>query len=587
MNRFVEIVSILKDIARHRIESGGSDVKLVRSMLQMLLFRLTWRMHDLDFVPSPGLTGKFMSARQAVKLIPDGACVISTGIAGNGRCSIFYWGIRDRFLRTGGPARLTWISVAAHGGRGKAPGTIEELAVPGLITCHIGGHLETHKALLNLADEGWLDLHTMSQGVLSHLIDGQASKEYSLTSPVGIGTFIDPRVGNGSCVVPGRSESLVKARGDLLEYRLPPIDAAIFSAPYADAGGNIYFKDASTITENLEAVRAARANNGLVLATVCGIMEKNEGEISIPSQLVDAIVVNPRNEQTGGVLQRSFFPMFTQGSQTDMKSAYNLVKLANTFTGITPMRDGSDHAMARQAASILMEETGPGALVNIGVGLPEDVCRHLFESGSYKQFTFTTESGAYGGIPVSGMYFGAAINPVRLMSSVETFRLYEHRLDASVLGFLQVDSSGNVNVSRRGPRAADYVGPGGFTDIVTCAKTLVFIGKWMQGGAYRLRKGKLSIGKYGASKFVDRVDEITFNGQEALAGGRHVYYVTNVGVFKLTPEGLCLIRVMPGIDVIEDILKRSGARIVLPGACPVELVSDQVLNPKAAVSEGP
>jgi len=564
MNRVVEFASILRDTIRYRMESGNRDVKLVRSILQMLYFRLTWRKHDLDYVPSMKLPGKFMSARQAAKLIPDESCVISTGIAGNGRCSIFYWAIRDRFLKTGSPARLTWVSVSAQGGREQAPGTIEELAVPGLITCHIGGHLETHKALLKLADKGSMEVHTMSQGVLSHLIEGQARNAFSLVSRVGVGTFLDPRTGTGTCVVPGRIQSLVRVSGGRLEYRLFPIDVALLSAPYADAEGNIYFNHASTITENWEAARAAKANGGTVLATVCSIMERTDAEISIPSSLVDAIVVNPRNEQTGGVLQRSYFPMFTEGSRIDLRSAYNLVKLANIFTGITPMRDDSDLAVAREAASILLKETRPGSLINIGVGLPEEVCRCLFESGLYRQFIFTTESGAYGGLPVSGMYFGAAINPVRLLSSCEIFRMYEHRLDTAVLGFLQVDSSGNVNVSRRGRLAADYVGPGGFTDIVTYARTLIFIGKWMEGAAYRLKKGMFSIKKPGERKFVDRVDEVTFNGQEALAAGKKVYYVTNVGVFRLTSAGLTLIKVMPGIDRDKDILRQSGAKIVIP-----------------------
>ena len=245
----------------------------------MLYFRATWTRHDLDYVPEMNLPKKFMSAREAVKLIPDKACVISTGIAGNGRCSIYYWAVRDRFEKTGEPKGLTWICVAATGGRGKAPGTIEEMALPGLITCHIGGHLETHKALLKLADDGKLDLHTMSQGMLTRLIDAQSRHIYSLQSKVGIGTFIDPRVGNGSCVLPCKSESFVKAQRDFLEYSLPPINTAVLSAPYADAQGNIYFKHASTITENHEAVKAARAYGGVVLVTVCDIREMNEAEI--------------------------------------------------------------------------------------------------------------------------------------------------------------------------------------------------------------------------------------------------------------------------------------------------------------------
>lgn len=561
MNRLSELASILKDV----VVQDNSEVKVFKSLMELLYFRATWKKHDLDYVPSGKLPECFMSARKAAELIADHAHVATTGLAGNSRCSIFYWAIRDRFEQTRHPVGLTWTVVSAVGGRGRAPGTIEECGLPGLITRHIGGHLESHKALLELADQGRLELHTISQGVLSHLIEAQGRREYSLKSRVGVGTFIDPRVGNGSCVLKGLAKSLVRVNGDLLEYSLPPIDVAMFCAPYADAEGNIYFRNAAVITENREVVQAARANGGLVMATVCDIVDKKEDEISIPSDLVDVIVVNPRNEQTGGILQRKYVSMLTQGAQVNTTSAYNLFRFANTFTGFTPIRDECDHDMARQAASILLEETTPGSFINIGIGMPEEVSRCLLEDGSYRRFTFSTEAGVYGGLPASGMYFGAAINPIRIMSSAEMFRLYERNLDATVLGFLQVDSEGNVNVSRRGPRAIDFVGPGGFIDIVTYAKTIIFIGKWMQGAKYAFKKGRLSIIKSGLPKFVDRVDEITFNGREALTQGKKVYYVTNVGVFKPTEQGLALIRVAPGIDVERDIIQQTRAKVVTSG----------------------
>jgi acyl CoA:acetate/3-ketoacid CoA transferase len=47
----------------------------------------------------------------------------------------------------------------------------------------------------------------------------------------------------------------------------------VISAPYADRKGNIYFRDASTISECVEAARAARHNGGLVLVSVCGLID--------------------------------------------------------------------------------------------------------------------------------------------------------------------------------------------------------------------------------------------------------------------------------------------------------------------------
>ncbi|MDI6742513.1 MAG: CoA-transferase [Smithella sp.] len=580
MKQIIELCKAVFSAIVLRIKNGETDIKPFSSLLQMLKFRATWDERDLDYIPDGKLSPLFMSARQAVELIPDGASVISTGIAGNSRCSTYFWAVRDRYENTGKPAGLTWMVLAGVGGRGMAPGTIEELGLPGLLKCHISAHLETHKSLLNLGQQGEMDIHTMPQGVMAYLIEAQGKGIKEIASRVGLGTFLDPRAGGNTNVINKKGESFVRSNGDALIYTLPDIQVAVFSAPYADKEGNVYFKNAAIITENIDAARAARANGGLVLVTVCDIIESNPEEISLPASMVDAIAVNPRNEQTGGVLQKQYFPMFTEGAKTDIVAAYNLVKMANTFTGITPIRDAVDNAVARMAASLFVKETAPGSLINIGIGLPEEVSRLLFESGLYKQLTFTTESGAYGGVPVSGMYFGASINPVKLISSAQIFHIYEKDLDVTVLGCLEVDSEGNVNVSKRGPNVTDYVGPGGFPNLVTSAKTIIFIGQWSADGEYAIKKGNLVIKKQSRPKFVERVREITFNAKSALARGAKVYYVSTMGIFRLTSGGLELIEVMPGIDIDKDVINFSRAKINIPATGKISFVSNDLVTGK-------
>jgi propionate CoA-transferase len=570
---------LLRRRAAREAPPGAVPLPLLRPVLQLIHYRLTWDRRDLDFVPPVDGGTKFLSARQAAALIPDRAVVLSTGIAANGRCSIFFWAVRDRFERSGHPAGLTWITVAGVGGRGRAPGTVEELGLPGLVARHIGGHLETHKSLLRLADEGKVELHTLPQGVMAFLLEGQAEGRSSLTSEVGVGTFLDPRVGTGSRVTPGgvETEPLVRARGDRLEFRLPAVEVACICAPYADREGNVYFRDAAVTTENRDAARAARANGGRVLVTVSGLVEKSPAEIALPADLVDALVVNPRNEQTGGVLQQKYFPMFTPGAPVDVEEAYLHTKLPNLFTGITPVRGPVEQAIARLAASLFIREVGPGAVINVGVGISEEVGRLFFESGLYRDLTFTTESGVYGGLPVSGMYFGAAIAPERIISSAEMFHLYERRLDVTLLGFLQVDSRGNVNVSKRGPRASDYVGPGGLPDLTHFAKTILFSGSWMDGADFVIRGGSLRLRRAGLPKFVEAVDEISFSGEQALRAGKRVFYATTVGLFQLTEEGVKLLEIMPGIGV-ERIRESCSARLLLGDVAAVPTVSPEIVT---------
>ncbi|MGD0280280.1 MAG: CoA-transferase, partial [Smithella sp.] len=532
---------------------GVNLFKMSTTIAKLLYFRLTWTRRNLDYL-SPGLGPKFVSARQAAGMIPDGSTLTIGGFTSIGRASIFYWALRDAFERTGHPRNLTVIGACPQGGRGKVPGTVEELGAPGIITRYIVGHGETAKALLQLADEGKLELHTISQGTLAFLIEAQAKGIDKIETHIGLGTFLDPQAGSGSAVSPRARDNFIKIKGEKLEYHLPPIERSLFLAPYADKEGNIYFTDAALVLDYKDSAAAARRNGGKVIVSVSRIIPKDSALIAIPEDMVDAIVVNPRNEQVGGVLQTKCQPYFTACSSGVDDEAVKLMKAINTFIEITPYRGKVVDIIARMCADTFVKNTRPGAIVNIGIGIGEEVARMLYESGLYKDIIFTAEGGAYGGLPASGVYFGAAISPQRLLSTAEMFHLYEKKLDTCVLGFLQVDSAGNVNVSHRGPKMINFVGPGGFTDIVECARTIIFVGNWMDKAKYELKGGRVSIKKPGKNKFVDKVDQITFNAKEALKAGKRVFYVTTVGVFKLTQAGLELIELMPGIDIQRDIV---------------------------------
>lgn len=547
-------------------------------MVHIIRWIATWNKRDIDYLP-PGLPkDKFITARQAASMIEDGCSVGSCGMAGNARCSIFFWAIREVFEKTGHPKNLTWTTVGAQGGRGKAPGTIEEIGLPGIISLYISGHIETEKAQLKLADQGHLELHTMPQGEQSFLWRAFGEGKESIKSTTGVGTFMDPRVGSGTAVSPNAEHNFVKASGDMLEYTLPKLDVAMFNAPYADREGNIYFKNASCITENVDSAAATKANGGKVFAAVCDVIDKNESEISIPAEMVDYIVVNPRNEQTGSVPQRKYWPMFTAKANVNMAEAVAKLKFANNVLKITPTRGPVENATARMAALLFTKEAKPGNIINIGVGLPEEVCRLVYESGLYKDLTFTSETGVFGGLPTPGVFFGAAINPKEINNSSWMFDVYKEKLDIACLGSLQTDSEGNVNVSKRGERMLDYVGPGGFPNITDGAKTIVFVGSWMAHSKMSIKNGKLSIDKPGKPKFVEKVDQITFSGKQGLKMGKKVFYVTNVGIFRLTERGLELIQVMPGIDIEKDIINGCEAKIHLPEDGKVDVVPDFIVT---------
>lgn len=534
-------------------------------------WRLTWTRRNLNYRPQGVANPKFMSALEAVQLIPDGATTFSCGMAANAPPKVWFWAIAKSFQETGHPRGLTHVIVGAQGGRGRIPGTVEELGRAGCVVRFIAGHHETVKSMLHMAHQGAVELHTLPQGIEALLIEAQGKGLFSIESDTGVGTFLDPRVGNGSLVVPGMGRSLVEAAGCRLRYHMPKLDVAFFIAPAADVEGNIYIRNCALYTESYEASMAAKHNGGKVLVSVAEIIEKQPQDIFLPAGKVDAVVVHPYNEQTNSVPQKKYWRMLTEGANEDLDRSMEKLRYINRILGITPKRGPVDEALARLAADVFTRNVKKCSNIIIGVGLPEEVARLIYEGGLFKDVTFMSETGVVGGLPAPGVFFGAAVNPKEIISSAQVFHLcYEH-LDAAILGILEADSQGNLNVSRRGEGPLNYVGPGGFPDFCAAADTIIFVGSWMAHGRLEIADGRLVIAKPGPHKFIDRVSEITMSGEQALAKNKTVLYVTNVGVFKLTSLGMMMIEVMPGIDIHKDILDTCPMRVVLPedGQVPV------------------
>ena len=142
-------------------------------------------------------------------------------------------------------------------------------------------------------------------------------------------------------------------------------------------------------------------------------------------------------------------------------------------------------------------------------------------------------------------------------------------MDFTALGAAQIDTRGNVNVSRFGSRVA---GVGGFVNISQNAKRVAFCCAFAAGGTrYEIDAGKLFIQEEGnVCKFVQHVEQISFSGEAAREKGQEVVFVTERAVFRLDAEGVELIEIAPGIDIQRDVLDRIGFRPIVRS---VELMS--------------
>ncbi|HOX29137.1 MAG TPA: hypothetical protein PLQ76_08305, partial [bacterium] len=324
----------------------------------------------------------------------------------------------------------------------------------------------------------------------------------------------------------------------------------------------------------------ARKNGGKVIVNVGVVADKGYDKVFLPASDVDAIVYYPKTEQTGSVYHRKPWSYLTTNSKISVDEGIERMRFINRVLKITPMRSEVDNALARLAAATVVENGRKGMYVSIGVGLPEEVCRLLYEGGLFDDITLLTESGVLGGIPAPGVFFGAASCPKKIISSAEIFKMCYEKLDVTILGVLQADELGNINVSNRGKGAINYVGPGGFIDLTTAAKMVVFVGSWMAHAEMKIESGKLAIKKPGKSKFIRKVDEITFCGPEAIKAGKKVFYATNVGVFKLTEKGMELIKVMPGVDIQKDIIGATEMKIIIPASGQVPVVDESIVTGK-------
>ena len=500
---------------------------------------------------------KHITLRQAADLIPDEAVVSVSSSSGLGCPDLMLKAIGERFDETGHPQNLTTLHPIAAGDMSGIKG-VDYIAKKGLLKRIIGGSYPSGPSssepplIWQMIGANEVAAYNVPSGILFDMHREAAAKRPGVITKVGLETFVDPsREGcamNEAAAKDPVVEKITFAGEEWLYFKAIAPQIAIIRATTADERGNLTYEHEGAYLGGLDQALAARNNGGIVIAQVKRLTKDGSlkpHDVRVPGVLVDYIVVDPEQKQTTQTL-------------------YDPAISGEIFRPLDSFRV-PEFNIQKVIARRVAQELEAGCAVNLGFGISANVPRILLEEGLHGAVTWVIEQGAVGGVPLLDFAFGCASNADAFMPSPYQFTYFQGAgFDASLLSFLEIGKDGSVNVSKLSFRPHVTAGAGGFVDITARAKKIVFSGMFNAGAKLAVEGGRLVIEKEGKlKKLVEAVEHVTFSGPRGVAQGQDITYVTERCVLKLTPAGIVLTEIAPGVDLQAHILDQSEFDLIV------------------------